>query len=145
MNGYSYVRIAAAALSLVGVVALTSAATAIAATGGQGPYQFDATIVNNSLAISPDRQTAVASDSRMPGVRLYDLKSGQLLKTLDGFVTPRKSLFTPDGKTLLISDSTLGVVVILDTRRWLPLARIAIGAGAFGTGGSGQVRSPIKV
>src|ERR1022692_5353023 len=52
------------------------------------------------------------------GVRLYDLESGRLLTTLGGFVTPRNSLFTPDGKTLLISDSTLGEVRIFDAHTW---------------------------
>jgi hypothetical protein len=102
MNRTSYPWIATAALSVVAVVALASALTAVAATDGPAPYQFDATIVNNSLAVSPDGRTAVTSDSRVPGVRLHDLKSGRLLKTLDGFVTPRNDLFTPDGKTLLV-------------------------------------------
>lgn len=133
MGRHAHIRIATAGLMLVGITAFAPAATAAAATDGPAPYQFDAAIVNNSLAVSSDGQIAVASDSRVPGVRVYDLASGRLLKTLDGFITPRNSLFTPDGKMLLISDSTLGEVIILDTVRWLPLGRIAIGGGAFGT------------
>ena len=133
MNRHPFLSIAAAVLSLVGVVGLASAATAGTAAESAVPYQFDATIVNNSLAVSPDGRAAVASDSRVPGVRLYDLKSGRLLTTLGGFVTPRNSLFTPDGKTLLISDSTLGEVRIFDAHTWARQGAIAIGAGAFGT------------
>ena len=133
MNRHPYLSIAAAALSLVVVVGLASADTVDAAVESAVPYQFDATIVNNSLAVSPDGRTAVASDSRMPGVRLYDLESGRLLTTLGGFVTPRNSLFTPDGKTLLISDSTLGELRIFDAHTWARQGAIAIGAGSFGT------------
>jgi WD40 repeat protein len=84
----------------------TPALKGVGAAESSAPHQFDAPIVNNSLAVSPDGRTAVASDSRVPGVRVYDLKSGRLLKTLGGFGTARNSLFTPDGKTLLISGST---------------------------------------
>jgi len=97
------------------------------------PYKFDDNIENNSLAVSPDERLAVASYSPDPGVKVYDLQDGSLVTTLPGFITPRNILFTPDGKQILISDSTRGVVVIVDAKTFRDVAIIPIGAGAFGT------------
>jgi YVTN family beta-propeller protein len=96
-------------------------------------YKFDAEIINNSLAVSPDERLAVASYSLDPGVKVYDLKTKRLVTTLSGFVTPRNILFTPDGKHFLVSDSTGGTVAIIDTATLKTTASIPIGAGAFGT------------
>ena len=96
-------------------------------------YRFDADITNNSLAISPNEHWAAASNSNQPRVRIIDLKNGDLRQELDGFVTPRNLLFTPDGKRLLISDSTLGIVAVVDTASWKQVSQVAVGAGAFGT------------
>jgi DNA-binding beta-propeller fold protein YncE len=84
-------------------------------------YRFDANIVNNSLAVSLDERIAVASISTETGVQVVSLKTGKRIQTLKGFVSPRNILFTPDGKTLLISDSTRGVVAVLDARSYMTL------------------------
>jgi YVTN family beta-propeller protein len=102
-------------------------------SGPVKPYKFDADIVNNSLAVSPDERLAVACYSLEAGVKVYDLKTERLLKTLSGFVTPRNILFTPDGKQVLISDSTRGVVDIIDANSLTVVTSIPVGAGAFGT------------
>ena len=96
-------------------------------------YKFDADIVNNSLAVSPNERLAVASYSLERGVRIYDLRGQRLIATLTGFVTPRNILFTPDGTQILISDSTRGVVAVVDADTFKEVAAISIGAGAFGT------------
>ena len=95
--------------------------------------KFDADIVNNSLAVSPDERLAVASYSLERGIRVYDLRAQRLMTTLTGFVTPRNILFTPDGTQILISDSTRGVVAVVDADTFKEVAAIPIGAGAFGT------------
>jgi YVTN family beta-propeller protein len=133
MKSTFYPLIVAAALSLLGAMGLASGAPTGAATPNVTASPFDAAIVNNSLAVSPDGRIAAASDSRISGVRIYDLQSGRLLRTLAGFVSPRNNLFTPDGNMLLISDSTLGEVVMFETHTWHQIGAIAIGAGAFGT------------
>jgi len=133
MKSTRYPFFGAAALSLLGAIGMTlGVATGSAAPSVTVPA-FDAAIVNNSLAISSDGRIAAASDSRISGVRIYNLESGRLLRTLAGFVSPRNCLFTPDGNTLLISDSTLGEVVMLETHSWHRISAIAVGAGAFGT------------
>jgi YVTN family beta-propeller protein len=104
-----------------------------AAAASSEIYKFDADIVNNSLAVSPDERLAVASYSVEPAVHVYDLKSGSSLATLSGFITPRNILFTPDGREILISDSTRGVVAIVDASTFKEVGSIPIGAGAFGT------------
>jgi YVTN family beta-propeller protein len=96
-------------------------------------YKFDADIVNNSLAVSPDERLAVSSYSLERGVRVYDLMAQRLVTTLTGFVTPRNILFTPDGTQILISDSTRGIVAVVDADTFKEVAAIPIGAGAFGT------------
>ena len=97
------------------------------------PYKFDANIVNNSLAVSPDERLAVVSYSLEPRVLVYDLETERLVTTLAGFITPRNILFTPDGKHILISDSTRGAVAIVAADTLQEVATIPIGAGAFGT------------
>jgi hypothetical protein len=90
-------------------------------------------IVNNSLAVSPDERLAVASYSLKPNVHVYDLQTERLVTTLAGFITPRNILFTPDGKHILISDSTRGAVAIVAADTLKEDDTIPIGAGAFGT------------
>ncbi|WP_431810123.1 YncE family protein [Jejubacter sp. L23] len=94
---------------------------------------FDGDIQNNSLAISPDEKLAVVSLSGQPEIIVYDLTTCQRKAVLKNFITPRNIVLAPDGASLYIFDSSLGVVKQLDARTLKTLAQYAIGPGAFGT------------
>jgi len=94
---------------------------------------FDGSITNNALAISPDEQFAVVSDSRVQSIRVYDLVRGTLRKEIDGFVTPRNVLFVDGGKTFVVSDSTLGTLRFYDLKQLTLKDEVVVGPGAFGT------------
>ncbi|WP_227793347.1 beta-propeller fold lactonase family protein [Paenibacillus guangzhouensis] len=94
---------------------------------------FDGSITNNALAISPDEQTAVVSDSRVQSIRVYDLARGTLRKEIDGFVTPRNVVFVDGGKTFVVSDSTLGTLRFYDLKQLTLKDEVVVGPGAFGT------------
>ncbi|NKR04643.1 beta-propeller fold lactonase family protein, partial len=78
---------------------LTTVAPALAAG-------FDGAIKNNALALSPDGRTAAVSNSEESRVLVYDVTAGKLVRTLDGFVTPRNIVFAPDGARFYVSDSS---------------------------------------
>ncbi|MDE2082455.1 MAG: beta-propeller fold lactonase family protein [Burkholderiales bacterium] len=107
-----------------------------AAEAAPARVTFDGQIRNNSLALSPDESTAVASYSERPDLIVYDLVTGAVRGVLRGYVTPRNIVFAPDGKSFYVSDSSLGTVTRLDTATLKPLAAastLAAGPGAFGT------------
>lgn len=105
----------------------------LVSAAGAAVRPFDAHIKNNTLAISPDEQLAVAAYSDTPGVLVYALTGDRPPRVLPGFVTPRNILFAPDGAHFYVSDSSLGEVVEIDARTLAPTRRFAVGAGAFGT------------
>ncbi|RBQ33691.1 YncE family protein [Rahnella variigena] len=96
-------------------------------------WTFDGDIHNNSLAVSPDEKTAVASYSERSDVVIYDLAAGKVRKVLKGYITPRNALFSPDGKAFYLSDSSLGVVKKISSGALDTTATLPLGAGAFGT------------
>lgn len=98
--------------ALIFVVILPTAIFA-SSTERKSPVEeksFDGSITNNSLAISPDEQIAIVSDSRKQSIRIYDLAKGTLRKEIDGFVTPRNIVFVDGGSEFVVSDSTLGTL-----------------------------------
>ncbi|MBK5017174.1 YncE family protein [Pantoea sp. S62] len=118
------------------ILSLTAAALLMvsAAAGAVGSrWTFDGDIHNNSLAISPDEKTAVASYSERSEVIVYDLATGKVRKVLKGYVTPRNVLFSPDGKAIYLSDSSLGVVKKISTDTLNTAVSLPLGPGAFGT------------
>lgn len=94
---------------------------------------FDSNITNNSLAISPDEETAVVSDSREQSFLVYDLKKGTLRKEIKGFVTPRNIVFVDGGSEFVVSDSTLGTLRFYNTKTLKLKDEVVVGPGAFGT------------
>ncbi|GED15079.1 beta-propeller fold lactonase family protein [Aneurinibacillus migulanus] len=94
---------------------------------------FDDNITNNSLAISPDEKLAVVSDSREKSIRVFDLVKGTLRKEIDGFITPRNTVFINDGSEFVVSDSTLGTLRFYDVNNLTLKDEIVVGPGAFGT------------
>lgn len=94
---------------------------------------FDGNITNNALAISPDEQIAIVSDSREQSIRIYDLAKGTLRKEIDGFVTPRNIVFINNGSEFVVSDSTLGTLRFYNTKSLTLKDEVVVGPGAFGT------------
>jgi len=94
---------------------------------------FDGWIKNNSLAVSPDESLAVASYSDSIRIKIYDLKSGNLIKNISGFVNPRNILFSPDGKWIYVTDSGLGELLVFNAGTFKQEKSYSVGYGAFGT------------
>jgi YVTN family beta-propeller protein len=92
---------------------------------------FNAQIKNNTLAISPDETIALVAYSDNACVEAIDLKNGNRQR-IEGFITPRSIVFSPDGARVYISDSSMGLVKILDTKTFAVQNQIAIGPGSFG-------------
>jgi len=119
--------IASSFLLLTANLAFTSA------HAGEARWTFDGQIRNNSLAVSPDENNAVASYSERSEVIVYDLKKKNIRGVLRDFITPRNIVFAPSGEVFYISDSSLGVVAKIDTKTLKTLSRLPVGPGAFGT------------
>ncbi|MFJ9991886.1 beta-propeller fold lactonase family protein [Pseudomonas putida] len=119
----------AASVLTLGVL-LTTSFSAIAV---DKRWTFDGDIRNNSLAVSPDEMTAVVSYSQRSDVMVYDLKSGTLRHVLNGYITPRNIVFSPEGDAFYLSDSSLGVVRKIDTETLKTVAELPSGPGSFGT------------
>lgn len=96
------------------------------------PAPFDSIIRNNSLAINSSESMAIASASFESNILIYDLTNKKLLKSLDGYITPRNVEFAADGKSFYISDSSLGVVRQISTDDFTTLNEVDVGQGAFG-------------
>ena len=107
---------------------LVGAALSLAAAAPAAAAGFDASIKNNSLALSPDGRTAAASNSEEGRVLVYDVASGKLARTLDGFVTPRNIVFSPDGTRFYVSDSGSGRITSYGTGSgrevWLAMSEV---------------------
>ena len=94
---------------------------------------FDGEIKNNSLAINASETIAATSYSDKSEVKIYDLVQGNLKTTIEGFINPRNIVFSPDGKELYITDSSLGYLLVYDTAAFKLLRKYPVGYGAFGT------------
>lgn len=108
-------------------------------TGAYSPHlngmttAWDGDVENNSMAVSPDESTAVVTRSGSTSLRVLNLTDPTAEPhEITGYVSPRDIAFAPDGASILVTDSTLGV---LDRRSLTGtlLARLPLGAGAFGT------------
>ncbi|MEF2096431.1 beta-propeller fold lactonase family protein [Bacillus sp. CFBP9009] len=94
---------------------------------------FDTHITNNSLAVSPDEQIAIVSDSREQSILVYDLTKGKLRKKIDGFGSPRNIVFIDGGSEFVVSDSTLGTLRFYSLKNLTLKDEVVVGPGAFGT------------
>lgn len=105
-------------------------------TKGESPVLgtgFDTHITNNSLAVSPDEQIAIVSDSREHSILVYDLAKGKLRKKIDGFGSPRNIVFIDGGSEFVVSDSTLGTLRFYSIKNFTLKDEVVVGPGAFGT------------
>ena len=105
----------------------------IIATKTQAQQIFDGNIKNNSLAISPTENIALASNSDVNFVSVYNLKSRKLIKKIPGFISPRNIIFSPDGMKFYITDSSTGFLTVLETKNFKIIEKYAVGFGAFGS------------
>jgi YVTN family beta-propeller protein len=94
---------------------------------------FDGNIKNNSLAISPDESIAVASNSDLTSIVIFDLKSNKLIKKINGFINPRNIIFSPSGKSFYITDSSLGTIYEISSKDYELLKKTPIEKGIFGS------------
>ncbi len=99
----------------------------------QAQQSFDGNIKNNSLAISPNETIAIASYSDSLKVKVYNIKTGKLIRNISGFVTPRNIIFSPDGKIFYISDSGLGLLIAYNAATDKIIKTYPVVYGAFGT------------
>ena len=122
----------AAAYSTAGMAAEPASAMSATSTApaAAARWTFDGGIHNNSLAVSPDERTAVVSYSERPDVIVYDLATGKVRAVLNGFVTPRNTVFAPGGDRFYVSDSSLGTVAVIDTATLKTVSSVPAGAGA---------------
>ena len=103
------------------------------ATGVFAQQTFDGWIKNNSLAISPDENIALASYSDSTHIGVYDLKYGKLIREIGGFINPRNIIFSPDGEWIYITDSGLGELLVFNAGTFEIAKTYPVGYGAFGT------------
>ncbi|CAH0239298.1 YncE family protein [Peribacillus simplex] len=105
-------------------------------TKGESPVLgtgFDTHITNNSLAVSPDEQIAIVSDSREHSILIYGLAKGKLRKKIDGFGSPINIVFIDGGSEFVVSDSTLGTLRFYSIKNFTLKDEVVVGPGAFGT------------
>lgn len=99
----------------------------------QAQQTLDGWIKNNSLTVSPDESLAIASYSDSTHIKVYNLKSGKLIKNMSGFINPRNILFSPNGKWFYITDSGLGELLVFNTKTLQQVKAYPVGYGAFGS------------
>ncbi|AXE31936.1 phosphate ABC transporter substrate-binding protein [Chromobacterium phragmitis] len=112
---------------------LISAAILWALAQASAAQAFDPDIRNNTLAISPDESLAIAGNSQSPTLKVYDLASGEQRATLPGFITPRNIVFSPDGRSFYVTDSSKGLLERWNAGTLKLEASLALGPGAFGS------------
>jgi len=91
---------------------------------GKGPEGFD---------VSPDEKELWAANSHEGTISVVDLTSkqvAQVLRVPTKFANRLK--FTPDGRTVLITDLGTGDLVFLDAKARKEIKRISVGKGCAG-------------
>lgn len=102
------------------------------------PAPFAKSISNNSMAVSPDQSVAVVTSSKHQILRVIDLKDGHRIAEIGGYTSPRNILFEPDGRSISVSDDTLGVLDQISLQTHKVIRRLPLGVGAFGTAQSDE-------
>lgn len=91
---------------------------------GKGPEGFD---------VSPDGKELWAANSHEGTVSIIDLPSRKVVKVLSvPAQMANRVKFTPDGRTVLISDLGTGDLVFLDVQARQEIKRISVGRGCAG-------------
>lgn len=93
---------------------------------------FDGDIKNNALAISPDEQIAIVSNSTIPSIKVYNLNNKTVIGEIDTFITPRNIAFSKDGSKFYVSDSTYGNIREFDSNTLEKLRAFDVHQGVFG-------------
>lgn len=97
---------------------------------------FDATLYSASLAVSPQRDIAVATQYPFDGLYVYSLgEKIQNKAVINGFASPRAVVFSRSKKNhFYVTDSTRGAVleVSITSNSFAVQRSIDVGQGAFG-------------
>lgn len=96
---------------------------------GKPPREIEITgRFGNSVSFSPDGKTLATGDDGDAGVRLYDISTGKLSKTLKpaGGSGSAKACFSPDGRFVAASSRTPKAVVLWDAKTGKEVRRIAL-------------------
>lgn len=96
------------------------------------PGAFDMDIKNNSLAISPNEEIAVVSNSTIPGIKVYDLKDKKVISEINEFSTPRNIAFSKEGNYFYVSDSSYGTIREFDSKTLKVTNTFELEQGVFG-------------
>lgn len=105
-------------------LAADGSATQSRVTVGKGPEGID---------LSPDQKQAWAANSGDGSVSIVDLAQRRLVRTFDvGTRRSNRLKFTPDGRTVLVSDIATGDLVVIDVATQKERARVKLGASASG-------------
>ncbi len=81
-----------------------------------------------ALDTSPDGHQLWVAHSRDGGISIIDIASKKVTQTLDAKTKRSNRLkFTPDGKTVLVSDLSGGELVVIDATKRTERARIKVG------------------
>ncbi len=100
---------------------------------GANPLNWNATVVPvgkgpEGMDISPDGAELWAAHSKDGGVSIIDIASKKVTATLQlGTKRSNRLKFTPDGKTVLITDLDAGVLIVLDRATRKEVKRITMG------------------
>jgi DNA-binding beta-propeller fold protein YncE len=85
------------------------------------------------MDLSPDQAQLWAANAGDGTVSIIDVAQRKLVRTFDvGTKRSNRLKFTPDGKTVLISDLTAGELVVVDVASQTVRDRVKLGAGAAG-------------
>lgn len=98
----------------------------------QAQQTFDGDIKNNSLATSPNETIAVACYSDAVKAKVYNIKTGKVIKNISGFINPRNIIFSPDGKIFYITNSGLGLQMAFNALTLKVVKTYPVGYGTFG-------------
>ena len=91
---------------------------------GRGPEGFD---------VSPDERELWAAHSRDGAMSIIDLNQKKVVDTVDLHTKVSNRLkFTPDGKTVLVSDADAGEVLVIDAATRAVTKKIPLGPGTEG-------------
>jgi RNA polymerase sigma factor (sigma-70 family) len=87
-----------------------------------------------SLAFSPDGKILATGDDGNEGVRLWEVATGKLVRTLN--VAKEWDIlrvrFSPDGRYLAVSSYQEKALVLFDTKTWKVFRRLALGQMSLG-------------
>lgn len=87
----------------------------------------NATKIANRLKFSPDGKHVAISDPGTYEITIFDVATGNVIKTITTAAGPAGLVFAPDGKRLYVACADAGKVQAIDTATWTIAGEIATG------------------